>query len=90
MEYCRFVGIASILLCLFTFGICSTLAQSNEVAIYQLFKSIEVLDVNGVREAITRGADPNARDPQHEGRFKALKFLMGSLLIQNRELLRLG
>lgn len=85
MKYIKFAWLASFLLCIVVFGICLTCSQANERANYQLFKSIETLDVNGVREALNRGANPNAREPQNERHFKTLKFLMDRLLLQKNE-----
>jgi ankyrin repeat protein len=85
MKYSKVIWVASLLVCIFIFGSYVAFAQPNERANYELFKSIGALDVNGVREALNRGADPNAREPQNERHFKALKFLMDRLLLQKNE-----
>lgn len=76
----------SILLCI----ACFTLAQANEASNYKLFESVDALDVEGVRKALNAGADPNARDPRHEGRRKVLEYLMMQLLVQRNERGRQG
>lgn len=85
MKYFRVTWLASFLLCILILGICVTFAQSNERANYQLFKSIDALDVNGVRDALNKGANPNARDPQHEAHFKALFYLTSRFFFKKNE-----
>jgi len=62
-----------------------TLAQANETSDYQLFESIEAVNIEGAREALNKGANPNARDPRHKGHFKTLKSLMIMLPMQQNE-----
>ena len=57
-----------------------TPALADEKADYKLLESVAALNIEGVREAINEGANPNARDPRYAGRFKALKSLMVELL----------
>ena len=60
-------------------------AQADEKSDYKLFESIEALNIEGVREALSNGANPNARDARHAGRFTPLKSLMISLVAKRND-----
>ena len=64
--------------CIFVMLIFCISAQANDLANYQLFKSIEALDVNGVQNALSKGADPNATHPEYDThyKYKALNMVM--------------
>jgi len=72
----KFRRVALFLSCVLALGTFSAIAIGNEAANYKLFESIQALNVDGVRESLSRGADPNARDPKGKAHFKAFNVLM--------------
>lgn len=85
IKHSRVTWLAPLILCIVVFGIYITLTQCNKKADYQLFESIHALDVGGVREALNRGANPNAREPFGRGSFTTLKSLMWTLFSSHYE-----
>jgi len=84
MPRCKFIRVAAFLSCIFALGTFNAIAIGTEAANYKLLENIERLNVDGVREALSRGADPNARDPK-PAHFKAIQLLMIRLVRDKNE-----
>jgi len=84
MQSCRFAKLVLFVSFIFALGTFGAFAIGNEAANYELLESIQGLNINGVQEALSKGADPNFRNPK-PAHYKTLKILMIYFVVQKNE-----